>query len=399
MTIYGRSEELVSRCIECDLAEPESLASLGGSTPGLVDGILSGLRGEQGSNFYQAPDDDDDSQSSEPAKVECNSNEQVSPYSHCIKSHVHYSPSKPFDAETPERWLMIDSCSTLNLISNKSWLSNIHEVDTTMHIHSTRGISVTRKMGYVGNYPTPVWYLPDGNANILSLRDVAQHYQVTMDTAVENAIILHGADNQQHRFIPSGKGLYKWEHSMDPTANNPCWLFVMTVCNQADRYTHHTYKHAQAVRCLQNIIMHPASRHISDIAISHLRNCPYTKEDIWAADDIFRPNLGSLKGTTVRHPNKHIQVTTSGVPHSILKLHRNVVFSMDIIFVNKLPFLATSSRNLRFSTVESLPNCQVGTVTTCLKKVIRLYHHRGFRVTSITCDPKFEVLRPSFPQC
>ena len=41
MTIYGRSEELVSRCVECDLAEPESLASLGGSAPGLVDGILS----------------------------------------------------------------------------------------------------------------------------------------------------------------------------------------------------------------------------------------------------------------------------------------------------------------------------------------------------------------------
>ena len=43
MTIYGRSEELVSKCIECDLAEPESLASLGGSAPGLVDGILSAV--------------------------------------------------------------------------------------------------------------------------------------------------------------------------------------------------------------------------------------------------------------------------------------------------------------------------------------------------------------------
>ena len=43
MTIYGRSEELVSRCVECDLAEPESLTSLGGSAPGLVDGILSQL--------------------------------------------------------------------------------------------------------------------------------------------------------------------------------------------------------------------------------------------------------------------------------------------------------------------------------------------------------------------
>ena len=41
MTIYGRSEELVSRCVECDLAEPESLTSLGGSAPGVVDGIRS----------------------------------------------------------------------------------------------------------------------------------------------------------------------------------------------------------------------------------------------------------------------------------------------------------------------------------------------------------------------
>ena len=37
----GRSEELVSRCVECDLAEPESLASLGGSAPRVFGGILS----------------------------------------------------------------------------------------------------------------------------------------------------------------------------------------------------------------------------------------------------------------------------------------------------------------------------------------------------------------------
>ena len=46
MTIYGRSVELVSRCVKCHLAEPESLASLGGSAPGLVDGILSQLFGD-----------------------------------------------------------------------------------------------------------------------------------------------------------------------------------------------------------------------------------------------------------------------------------------------------------------------------------------------------------------
>ena len=55
MTSLGRSEELVSRCVECDLAEPESLASLGGSAPGVVDGILSGRKRKplRGSHFLR----------------------------------------------------------------------------------------------------------------------------------------------------------------------------------------------------------------------------------------------------------------------------------------------------------------------------------------------------------
>ena len=59
--------ELVSRCVECGLAEPESLASLGGSAPGVVDGILSilgkstedtsiELDGEGAANYEQLKD-------------------------------------------------------------------------------------------------------------------------------------------------------------------------------------------------------------------------------------------------------------------------------------------------------------------------------------------------------
>ena len=115
-----------------------------------------------------------------------------------------------------------------------------------MHIHSTGGISVTHKMGYLGNYPTPVWYLAGSHANILSLWEITRHYRVTMDTAMENVLILHGNIGHHHKFTPSGKGLYKWEHTMDPTENNPCWLFVTTVRGQGDCYSRCAYKCAQA---------------------------------------------------------------------------------------------------------------------------------------------------------
>ena len=36
-----------------------------------------------------------------------------------------------------------------------------------------------------------------------------------------------------------------------------------------------------------------------DVSIKHLANCPITCQDVLAADDIFGPNLGSLKGKTV----------------------------------------------------------------------------------------------------
>ena len=178
----------------------------GGRGCGNRSGWGRGQRSEQGSYFYQALGDNDDYHCDEPGQIEDNYNKQCVPCSHRVESHVHYSPSKPFDTETLEHWLMLDSCSNLNLISNKLWLLYLHKVDTAMHIHSTGGVSVTCKMGYLGNYPTPVWYLAGSHANILSLQDVTWDYRVTMDTTVENALILHGDNGQQHKFTPSGKG-------------------------------------------------------------------------------------------------------------------------------------------------------------------------------------------------
>ena len=61
----------------------------------------------QGSNFYQALGDNDDDHDGRPGQIEDNSNEQSAPCSHHVKSHIHYSPSKAFDTETPEHWLML----------------------------------------------------------------------------------------------------------------------------------------------------------------------------------------------------------------------------------------------------------------------------------------------------
>ena len=95
---------------------------------------------------------------------------------------------------------------------------------------------------------------------------------------------------------------------------------------------------------------------MSDIAIKHLGDCPMTRDDLCAADDIFSPVLGGLKGKTVRQPNPHVSMYINGVPPYIMSRHKLVTIRIDIMFVNKIPFRVTISHGMKFGTVQALNN-------------------------------------------
>ncbi len=67
-----------------------------------------------------------------------------------------------------------------------------------------------------------------------------------------------------------------------------------------------------------------------------LHNCPISIADIAAAEDIFGPNLGSLKGKTVRRSQGHVPSLVVDVPYHIIKLYQDVLLLFDIMFVTKL---------------------------------------------------------------
>jgi hypothetical protein len=68
-----------------------------------------------------------------------------------------------------ENTLLLNSCSTVNLIANKDLLHGIHKVPTTMCIRCNAGVTTTNLKGWLSNCLEPVWYNPDGVANIMSL--------------------------------------------------------------------------------------------------------------------------------------------------------------------------------------------------------------------------------------
>jgi hypothetical protein len=175
--------------------------------------------------------------------------------------------------QSNEPVLLLDSCSTLNLIADRSMLHDIHQVDKTMHVRCNAGITTTNLMGWFGDFPEPVWYNPKGVANILSLFIMTKYYHVLLDSKKDNALIVLKPNGDTTRFVPTGKGLYAYSGPLDdqPTA----WALVNTVDDVKQEYTKQEYRDAVLARKIQNIIMFPGVRAYTKIADSKLiANCP-----------------------------------------------------------------------------------------------------------------------------
>ena len=225
---------------------------------------------------------------------------------------------------------------------------------------------------------------------------------MTLNTTEDNAFYIDSSEGHRTRWEPSGHGLY--HYALDSPNNIttlwgglPAKAHINTVAANASSFTRRQCQNALRACDLQNIVMHPGDRDMKEIVVKHLHDCPVMGVDIDVARTLLGPNLGSLKGKTVRRPSPHVPMGIAGVPTSIMKHHQQVTIAIDIMFINAIPFFITISRNLHFGTIEVLPNQQEATIKNKLWAVIHLYEQRGLQVTSIMADPEFEPLQAVFP--
>jgi hypothetical protein len=211
-------------------------------------------------------------------------------------------------------------------------LRNIRPAKTTMDINCNAGVTRTKQIGDLPGYGE-VWFNPKGIANILSLAKVEEQHRVTYDSADGQGFTVHKGDGVTRQFKKSKRGLFY----LNVTERTGTAL-VNKVADNQNRYTVRSYKQAELARKIQNMLGRPSTwNYLRIIDGNLLKDCPVTRQDVVAAEDIFGPNLGSLKGKTVRRSERHVKTARHDLPPYIMEQYRDVTLCADIMFVNEVP--------------------------------------------------------------
>ena len=101
---------------------------------------------------------------------------------------------------------MLDNQSTTYIFFNLKYLSNTHQVNSQMTIHTNGGSLTTSQKGTLAGYGE-VWYHPGAMTNILSMSNVKKQYCVTYDSEGVDRFTVHKPEQKVH-FNCSPRGLY-----------------------------------------------------------------------------------------------------------------------------------------------------------------------------------------------
>ena len=172
-----------------------------------------------------------------------------------------------------ENYLLLDNHSTVNQIANPSMLKNSRKSSKPIRIHCNAGMTKTDLKGELGGMT--VHHIPNGIANVQSLKLVAEKHRVTYDSWDRNGVFKVHAKDGVAEFKPRERRLHYVDVSvvggaiqhMLMTANiseeeydkevesatKEC-MMVTTVWGHLEGYTRHEIEKAKEARRLQRMI-------------------------------------------------------------------------------------------------------------------------------------------------
>ena len=151
-----------------------------------------------------------------------------------------------------------------------------------------------------------VWYNPDSLANILSLAQIMDQFQVTMDSEKEHAFLVWIWDTSLVWFQQSKLSLFYF----DTTNDNKAFLFhntykndgydissIQTVTSNKAHLGPWEVKGAEEAIRVNKLLLHLSQPTFESIITRNfICNLPITIADVKCANKVFGPSIPALKG-------------------------------------------------------------------------------------------------------
>ena len=144
-------------------------------------------------------------------------------------------------------------------------------------------------------------------------------------------------------------------------------------------FTKRQIAHANQACNLQAGLAYPSVPDLKWIVEANLlKDSPVTAEDVDVALKIWGPSVALLTGKTVRRKAPFVIQDIVKVPTELRQYHKKVTLSIDIFFVNGIPYFATLSLRICFLSVTHLTNRKIPTIFSALRAMHKFYLQKGF---------------------
>jgi hypothetical protein len=150
-------------------------------------------------------------------------------------------------------------------------------------------------------------------------------------------------------------------------------LFVQTVRGNLKGYTQHEVEEAHATCEARAMLGHLMNKDFLGMVRSGMiANCPVSLTAVLNANCIFGPDLAGVWGHMVRRPPKFGTMNHVQIPRALLEHHQRVTLAVDVMFVNRVPFLVSVSRGLNLVTAEYTPSCTAKQLAVGITRVMNI---------------------------
>ncbi len=170
-------------------------------------------------------------------------------------------------------WVLLDSQSTVDQVSNPAMLRNIRKAKNPSKIHCNAGSTGSVLKGNFGSIT--VKHSPYGIANVLSLNGAKQRHQVMYDSEDRGGVFHVQTNKGIMEFKPSARGHHY--HDVADASSNIELILVNRVQENFEGYSRHEVEKAKEARHIQGMIENPTEREFSGMVREKLlTNCPVT---------------------------------------------------------------------------------------------------------------------------